>query len=343
MRLSDFDFELPPELIASRPAERRDQSRLMVLPAAGGLEHRSFSDLTELLGPGDLLVVNDSKVLAARLKTKKATGAAVQVLLTEPAAGGYRAMLTNHKKLKLGTELFVEGLEAPLVVLAKEEGGFARLSLPLPVSELCARFGQIPLPPYMGREADDADALRYQTVYAEEEGSVAAPTAGLHFTEELLAKLERKGVRRAAVTLHVGPGTFLPVRTDDVSQHVMHTERFSLGPEAAQAIEETRAAGGRIVAVGTTATRVLESLEDATVPQSGLTQLFIRPGHTFKWVDSMITNFHLPRSTLLMLVSAMVGRERLLAAYAQAVAEAYRFYSYGDAMFIEGSNANRPI
>lgn len=337
MRLSDFDFELPEGAIARRPADRRDHSRLLRLDRrTGAWAHQQFFQLPELLQPGDLLVVNDSKVLKARLYThKEGSGGKVEVLLIEPASPTddrrWRAMVAASKPVRAGARLVLAGA-GPLVVEAVEGEGFVVVHLPEPALSLTERLGALPLPPYMERPAEAADAERYQTVYAAagKEGSVAAPTAGLHFTPELLEALARRGIERASITLHVGPGTFLPVRSDDVSQHRMHAERFVIPEETALAITRAKAEGRRVVAVGTTVVRTLESGTSGL----GSTTLFIKPGFEFRTVDALITNFHLPRSTLLMLVSAFAGTERVLAAYREAVASGYRFYSYGDAMLI---------
>lgn len=334
--LSEFDFELPETSIARHPTAQRDASRLFHLDADGVHHHRGFRDVLEMLQSGDVLVVNDSRVLAARLGTKKrATGGRVEVLLVEPESQPNRwlAMLGASKTPKEGTELVLEGGEL-LQVRENRGEGFFSIELPAPAAELAARYGQLPLPPYIGRAAEAEDGERYQTVYAgEEAGSVAAPTAGLHFTQALLEALEARGVERRAVTLHVGPGTFLPVRAERIEDHTMHRERYLVPPATAEAVARAKAEGRRVVAVGTTSVRVLESFGGRA--GSGSTQLFIRPGFPFRYVDAMITNFHLPKSTLLMLVSAFAGRDRMLAAYEAAVREGYRFYSYGDAMFLE--------
>jgi S-adenosylmethionine:tRNA ribosyltransferase-isomerase len=339
VRLSDFDFELPEEAIAHYPTARRDGSRLMVVRRAEGrFEHRRFEELPELLHPKDLLVVNDSKVLKGRLQTHKAgTGGRVELLLVEPVEGlRWRAMAVGAKALRPGMALVVaEGL-APLVVAAVEGDGFVQLDLPMPAEVLAEGFGALPLPPYMRRDAEPSDEERYQTIFAQDDraGSVAAPTAGLHFTPELLARLAARGISKVTVTLHVGPGTFLPVRAERVEDHVMHAERFEVPSGTVEQLAATRRAGGRVVAVGTTATRVLESRGGAVMAGAGSTDLFIQPGFPFKVVDALITNFHLPRSTLLMLVAAFAGRDLVLDAYRAAVREGYRFYSYGDAMLI---------
>jgi S-adenosylmethionine:tRNA ribosyltransferase-isomerase len=339
VRLSDFDFELPEAAIARHPGARRDASRLMVLDRArAGVEHRTFADLPALLSPGDLVVANDTRVLPARLEaTKVATGGRVELLLVEPVDGDerrWRAMVGASKPVRPGAVLRV-GDDAELEVVAAEGEGFVVVALPEDAATLTARHGRLPLPPYLGRDAEPADTDRYQTIFARgPERSVAAPTAGLHFTPEVLAGLEARGVGFATVTLHVGPGTFLPVRTDDVTEHRMHAERFHVDAATAARVEATRAAGGRVVAVGTTVTRVLETLGRPLREAEGSTDAFLRPGHAFTGIDALITNFHLPRSTLIMLVAALAGRERVLEAYRTAVAEGYRFFSYGDAMLI---------
>lgn len=333
MKVEDFDFELPDAAIARYPAATRDASKLLVLDrAADRLSHHAFAELPALLGREDLLVVNDTRVLAARLFAKKAeSGGRVEILLIEPVDGvasssQWRAMVAASKAVRAGLELVLED-GARISVLASEGEGFVIVALPATAAELAARYGEIPLPPYLGRRAEDSDRTRYQTVYSKgDERSVAAPTAGLHFTPELLAAMPH-----TAITLHVGPGTFLPVRVDDIEKHRMYPERFAVSSAAAS---EINAARGRVVAVGTTVTRVLESVGRPVSPVSGATDLFIRPGHAFRAVDAMITNFHLPRSTLLMLVAAFAGRDRILAAYREALARGYRFFSYGDAMLI---------
>lgn len=357
MHTSDFDFELPPELIAQEPLARRDASRLLhVDRGTGALHHRRFGELAELLRPGDLLVLNDSRVIPARLLGQKAdTGGRVELLLVRPAtaiasatalgsAAGVTAWVClgqASKPIRPGARLTFAGELHAEVVEARGGGEFVvRFTSSLATLEAAiALAGRLPLPPYIHRAPSVDDADRYQTVYAKTLGSVAAPTAGLHFTPELLASLEAKGVRRATVTLEVGPGTFLPVREGDVSQHVMHSERFVVSDEAAAAIRETRTNGGRVIAVGTTVTRTLESFstEEGVVGRRGETAIFITPGFRFRVVDALLTNFHLPKSTLVMLVSAFLGRERTLAAYDAAIRERYRFFSYGDAMFIEGT------
>ncbi len=345
-RVSDYDYALPPELIAQHPTERRDDSRLLVLGADGAMDHRVFRDVVDLFDPGDLLVVNESRVFPARLLGHKSTGAAAEVLLLRPLdpddadARRWEALVRPGRKLKAGSRVIVgDDLTVEIMDVLESGNRSVRLETTLPIDEAIDRHGHVPLPPYIAREDEGADLERYQTVYARERGSIAAPTAGLHFTDTLLARIEAAGVRRTAVTLHVGIGTFRPVEVDDPLDHVMHEERYVVSPEAAAAVNRTRAEGGRVWAVGTTAVRTLESVAgpDGTVRAgSGMTRLFIRPPYDFRVVDGLITNFHLPRSTLLMLVAALAGHERTMAAYGEAVRERYRFYSYGDAMAVVG-------
>lgn len=339
----DFFYELPPELIAQEPAEPRDSSRLLVAHRDSGLlEHRIFRDILEYLRPGDTLVVNDSKVIPARLYGVKAdTGAAVEVvLLRQKSLDEWEALTRPGKKAKVGTTLsFGDGLLTAEVADILEEGNrLLRFSYDKAAGDiytLLDRIGKMPLPPYITAPLKDKD--RYQTVYADERGSAAAPTAGLHFTEELLAAIEAKGVSLVRVMLHVGLGTFRPVKAEKITDHVMHSEYFRVTPEAAEKINATRARGGRIVAVGTTSCRVLESASDEAGivhPMDDDTGIFIYPGYRFKAVDALITNFHLPESTLLMLVSAFSSQAFMKAAYEEAIREGYRFFSFGDAMFI---------
>lgn len=344
MRVADFQFDLPDSLIARHPLAERRASRLLVLDGpTGALAHRQFADLLEYLRPGDLMVFNDTRVIPARLVGSKPTGGRAELLLCEPLAGGlgarWRAMGQASKPIRAGTVLAFDGLSAR--VDAVEGEGFYRVTLDRegPALEAAlARAGQIPLPPYVRRAPGPDDAVRYQTVFAQAPGSAAAPTAGLHFTEGLLERLAARGVGRAAVTLHVGPGTFLPVRGDSIEGHRMHGERYVVPARTAARIAETRARGGRIVAVGTTSVRTLESAwQDGEVRAGeGRTELFIKPGHPFGAVDAVVTNFHLPQSTLLILVCAFGGMRRVLEAYREAVRERYRFFSYGDAMFLPG-------
>ena len=347
MRLSDFDFELPRELIADRPARPRDAARLLVVPAgAAPLEDRGIRDLPSLLSAGDLLVLNDTRVIPARLRGRRGN-ASIEVTLHKAEGGGrWRAFARPAKRLAGGQRVdFAKDFSA--TVAEKGEGGEILLDFGRADGALIAlleRHGEMPLPPYIKRAkgGDASDRADYQTIYAAREGAVAAPTAGLHFTPEVFAALEARGVRRALVTLHVGAGTFLPVKTLDLSQHVMHAEWGEVSPAAADAIAATRAKGGRIVAVGTTSLRLLESAADAegrVGAWSGETRLFITPGIGIRTADMLLTNFHLPRSTLFMLVAAFSGLERMRAAYAHAIAGRYRFFSYGDACLLERAPA----
>lgn len=345
MEVSDLEFELPEELIAQVPVEPRDASRLLVLARSGGEpRHLRFADLPDLLSPGDLLVLNDSRVIPARLVGRKESGGRVEVLLVEPlpvaAPGGparWRAMAQASKSMRVGSRLDFDGLAAE--VEGVEGEGFYAIRFDRDEQSLAReleRVGRVPLPPYVRREPGDADRVRYQTVVARHPGSVAAPTAGLHFTPELLSRLDARGVAWTTVTLHVGPGTFLPVRARRLEEHRMHEERYEVTAGAAAAFEAARDRGGRVVAVGTTAVRTLESsfVDGGLQAGTGRTDIFIRPGHVFRAVDGLVTNFHLPRSTLLALVCAFGGTPRILAAYGSAVAARYRFFSYGDAMTI---------
>ena len=336
MRRSDFNFELPEELIAQRPLPRRGASRLLYLDGpGGGFEDRFFADLPALLGPDDLLVVNDTRVIPARLYGRKDSGGRVEALL-ERVTGENQALvqLKASKTPRDGTGLVFEGGARARVVGRVD--GFFELRFDRPLAPYLERHGHVPLPPYIRRADAAEDRERYQTVYAANPGAVAAPTAGLHFDTAMLAELEARGVRRTAVTLHVGAGTFQPVRVDDLRDHQMHAEYLEVPAAAVAAVAETRARGGRVVAVGTTVVRSLETAAAAgeLVPWRGESRLFIRPGYRFRVVDAMITNFHLPESTLLMLVCAFAGTESVLAAYRHAVASGYRFFSYGDAMFV---------
>lgn len=341
--MADYQYDLPDELIAQYPSVRRDESRLMVMGSEGTIGHRVFRDLTEIVQPGDILVVNESRVFPARLRGHKSTGAAGEILLirqpdvaADPAL--WEALVRPGRKLGPGSRLEIGDELAVEVVDVLPSGNRAvRLVTSLPVDVAIDRYGHVPLPPYIGRPDAVADHERYQTVYARQRGSVAAPTAGLHFTNELLGALARRGIERAAVTLHVGIGTFRPVDVEDPAQHVMHSEWYSVTPEAADAVNAARGRGGRVWAVGTTAVRTLESAADddgRLHAGSGETNLFIRPPWDFRVVEGLITNLHLPRSTLLMLVAALAGYETTMNAYSEAVRERYRFYSYGDAMAI---------
>ena len=338
---ADYDFVLPRELIAQAPLLRRDASRLMVIDRANGTNsHRRYSDLVDLLAPRDLLVVNRSRVLRARLLGRRVgSGAPAEIFLLSPLGGGrYEAMVSPGGKLKPGRVVEIApGFTAEIVAVTHRRTRIVQLHAEVGVEEAIESHGHIPLPPYIERGDEAADVERYQTVYAREAGSVAAPTAGLHFTPELLAAIDAKGVRRAEVVLHVGAGTFKPVEVDDPAQHVMHEERFTVPDDTALAHTATRAAGGRVWAVGTTTVRTLESAADesGTVRAgTGETRIFLRPPARLRAVDALVTNFHLPRSTLIMLVAAFAGYELTMRAYHEAIAERYRFYSYGDAMAI---------
>ncbi|MBQ7781363.1 MAG: tRNA preQ1(34) S-adenosylmethionine ribosyltransferase-isomerase QueA [Lachnospiraceae bacterium] len=342
LKTSDFYFDLPEELIAQDPLEDRSSSRLLVLDKESGkTEHHVFSEITEYLNPGDCLVLNNTKVIPARLLGQKAdTGAAVEVLLLKRRDKDvWETLVKPGKKCKPGAKLsFGDGLLMAEVLETVEEGNrLIRFEYEGIFEEILDRLGEMPLPPYITHKLQDKN--RYQTVYAKYEGSAAAPTAGLHFTQKLLAEIEAKGVEIAYVTLHVGLGTFRPVKVDNILEHHMHSEYYQVSPEAAEKINRTKANGGRVICVGTTSCRTVESAADANgVVQEGCdnTEIFIYPGYKFKVLDSLITNFHLPESTLVMLVSALAGRENVLAAYEEAVRERYRFFSFGDAMFITG-------
>ncbi len=338
MKKTDFTFDLPEELIAQTPLEQRDASRLLVLDkTSGAMEHRHFSELSSLLRAGDCLVMNDSRVLPARLIGTRETGGAVEVLLLRDLGGGvWECMTRPGKKTRAGTKLsFGNGLLTATVLREVEGNREIQFHYDGIFLELLEQLGQMPLPPYIHEQLEDPE--RYQTVYSRVVGSAAAPTAGLHFTEALLNTLRENGVHTAFVTLHVGLGTFRPVKTDQIEDHKMHSEFFMIPDETIRTIEQTRAAGGRIIAVGTTSCRTLESATDADgnfIRKSGWTDIFIYPGYRFHILDALITNFHLPESTLIMLVSALAGREHTLAAYRAAVEKRYRFFSFGDAMFI---------
>jgi len=347
--LLGYDYQLPPELIAQTPAVPRDSSRLLVVDSPLTHRHLIFRDLPQYLQPGDLLVVNDTKVIPARLYGYKTTGTPVEILLLEEkAANQWLALVKPGKRFRIGTEICFQSqdltgetdvLKAQVVGIDSDTGGrFLEFSLPDGVSfwEILAKFGQIPLPPYI--TSDNQQMSQYQTVYALNPGAVAAPTAGLHFTHQLLSRLSAMGVQQTSITLHVGVGTFRPVEVESITTHKMHQEWLEVNSTAVELIKATQAQGGRIIAVGTTVVRALESaaIFNAGVlqPFQGKTDLFIYPGYKFQVIDGLITNFHLPRSSLLMLVGALIGRERLLSLYQEAIASRYRFYSFGDAMFI---------
>ena len=350
MFLSDFDFLLPDELIAQTPPAARGGSRLLTLDRrTGAVADRQFRDLPLLLQPGDLLVVNDTRVFAARLLGRRLPGGGraecllVRRVETDYESETWEALVHPGQRLKEGSRLeFGDGPDRIRgEVLARRFHGRRLVRLTpegRPLSEIVDRIGHMPLPPYIKRDDAASDRDRYQTIYARQRGSIAAPTAGLHFTTDLLAALDARGIERTAITLHVGYGTFQPIRSEDVDDHRMEEEHYEVSPDAADAITRARRAGRRIIAVGTTSTRTLESLtltsDGAVAAGSGATSLFIKSGHVFRLVSGLITNFHLPRSSLLLLVSAFAGRDRVLAAYEHAVRERYRFYSYGDAMLI---------
>jgi S-adenosylmethionine:tRNA ribosyltransferase-isomerase len=343
-RTADYDFALPPELIAQTPLDRRDASRLLVVDrGAGTIAHRTFAELPTLFASGDALALNTTRVFRARLLGRRDSGAPAEVLLLRAVASDdgrptFEAMVSPGSKLKPGRRVTVAD-DLVVEILGTTGQGTRHVRLLTPGDPMAAveRHGHVPLPPYIHRADAPADVARYQTVYARESGSVAAPTAGLHFTPELLAAIAARGVRRIDVLLHVGAGTFKPVDVEDPAEHVMHEEWYEVSEAAAAAVQDARAAGGKLWAVGTTTARTLESAAAADgVVHAGArdTNLFIRPGYRFHVVDRLVTNFHLPRSTLLMLVAAFAGYELTMRAYAEAVAERYRFYSYGDAMVI---------
>jgi S-adenosylmethionine:tRNA ribosyltransferase-isomerase len=354
--MDDFDYELPRERIAQRPAPKRDASRLLVLDrAAGSWRDARFAEIGDHLRPGDLLVVNETSVFPARLMARRPGGAEVEILLIRPAdrshpedvsGGEWEALAGPARKARPGERLELLGRDgkpaagAAVEILDRLPSGGRRVRLLVPGAprDWIAAHGHVPLPPYIDRADEALDRERYQTVYARRPGAVAAPTAGLHFTPALLDELARRGVGRAAITLHVGPGTFRPVTAERAEDHVMEEEWYRIGADTARAIGETGPAGGRVVAVGTTVVRALESAargwDGGPAPEEGWTDLFLLPGAEFRVVDALLTNFHLPRSTLLLLVSAFAGRELVLEAYRHAVRAGYRFYSYGDAMLI---------
>ncbi|MCC8090194.1 MAG: tRNA preQ1(34) S-adenosylmethionine ribosyltransferase-isomerase QueA [Oscillospiraceae bacterium] len=340
MKRSDFDFELPKELIAQTPLERRDASRLLVLERdSGAMQHRHFYELPEFLRPGDCLVLNDSRVLPARLIGRREPGGGVceLLLLTDRGGDVWECLVRPGKKLRPGARVTFGDGALRAKIEAEVAGGnrLVRFFYEGIFLEVLEQLGEMPLPPYIREKLSDRE--RYQTVYCRDLGSAAAPTAGLHFTQELLGRIQDMGVQLCYVTLHVGLGTFRPVKEDDILDHEMHSEFCIVPEETARCVTETRRAGGRIIAVGTTSCRTLESFaaEDGTLrPGSGWTNIFIYPGYRFKCIDALITNFHLPESTLIMLVSALAGRENILSAYRTAVAERYRFFSFGDAMMI---------
>jgi len=338
MRTADFDYELPPELIAQHPPAERDAARMLVLDPSGGLAHRTVRDLPEYLEAGDVLVLNDSRVLPARLIGRRRDGGEAEVLLLRPLPDGqhrWEALIRPARRLAAGSQVTFDNSALAVSIEGRDgETAMVRLNgVADPLSEV-RRIGTMPTPPYIKERLEDRE--RYQTIYAREDGSAAAPTAGLHFTPELLSSVRDRGVAVAFVTLHVGLDTFRPVRVDDPAQHHIHREWYRIEEASVSAINQARRNGGRIVAVGTTCVRVLESAatDIAVAAGEGWTGLFILPGYRFRVVDAMLTNFHLPKSTLLMLVSAFAGRDRILAAYATAIERRYRFYSFGDCMLI---------
>lgn len=341
MDVKDFDFELPKELIAQDPIEQRDQSRLLILNKdTGECTHKIFHNIIDELNPGDCLVINDTKVIPARLYGhRKDTNGKIEILLLKRRQNDiWEVLVKPGKKAKVGAEiLFGDGrLKAEVIDIVDEGNRLIQFSYEGIFEEILDELGNMPLPPYITHELKDKN--RYQTVYAKYEGSAAAPTAGLHFTTELLNEIRAKGVEIATVTLHVGLGTFRPVKVDKIEEHHMHSEFYMIAQSEADKINRAKANGGRIIAVGTTSTRTLESAaaEDGTLKEcSGWTEIFIYPGYKFKVIDALITNFHLPQSTLIMLVSALAGREQVLEAYKEAVELKYRFFSFGDAMFIK--------
>ena len=341
MKTDDFAYEIPGELIAYMPSTEREGSRLMVLERSEStLTHSEFRHLAEYLRAGDLLVVNDTKVIRARLEgRKKQTGAGVELLLLKPVGGGrWEALVSPSRRLPPGTEIVIAGRFACRILEALE-GPRRVVEFSDDVDTVLAEAGKVPLPPYIKRDAEEIDIERYQTVYAKKEGSVAAPTAGLHFSESLLEDMRSKGIDIAKLTLHVGLGTFLPVKTDDPRQHEMEPEHFEIDAGCCAAINRARRSGGRVVTVGTTSVRTLETVAERSAgedlePQSGWTHKFILPPYEFRAIDALITNFHLPCSTLLMLVCAFAGRQFILDAYKEAIKRRYRFFSYGDAMLI---------
>lgn len=341
MKTSDFYYDLPESLIAQEPLAERDKSRLMVLDKESGeIEHKHFYDIENMINPGDALILNDTRVLPARLYgVKEDTGGAIEfLLLNKRSMDTWEVILKPGRRAKPGARfVFGDGkLKAEILDIVNEGNRLVKFEYEGVFENVLDELGEMPLPPYITKKLEDKD--RYQTVFAKHNGSAAAPTAGLHFTPELLERLKEKGVRIGYVTLHVGLGTFRPVKAEEITEHKMHSEFYVLPEETAELINKTKAEGGRIVSVGTTATRTLETAGRCGMPllaSSGWTDIFIYPGKTFNVIDALITNFHLPESTLIMLVSALAGRENVLNAYSEAVKEKYRFFSFGDAMFIE--------
>lgn len=338
MHVNDFDFQLPDELIARHPTEQRTGSRLLHLDGPSGhIQHRRFPDIEQLIKPGDLLVFNNTRVIPARMFGQKTSGGKVEVMI-ERMTSDHTALahVRANKSPKPGTELSMDG-GIELTVTGREDNLFCiQCRNPEALVDLLDKHGHMPLPPYLEREDNDDDRERYQTVYAQRKGAVAAPTAGLHFDDALLERLRQKGVNTAFVTLHVGAGTFQPVKADKIEDHIMHSEWIDVPADVVEQIRTTQKAGKRVIAVGTTSVRSLETASQSgqIEPFTGDTNIFIYPGYQFKTVDAMLTNFHLPKSTLIMLISAFAGKQHVMAAYDAAIAERYRFFSYGDAMFI---------
>lgn len=341
MKVKDFDFYLPEELIAQHPMEKRDEARLLVLDKkTGEIEHKIFKDILDYLTSNDCLVLNNTRVLPARLiGSKEETGGKMEFLLLKRTGNDeWETLVKPGKRAQIGAKfIFGNGeLKAEVIAMGEEGSRIVKFYYEGIFEEILDQLGQMPLPPYIKEKLDDKEM--YQTVYSKEEGSAAAPTAGLHFTEELLEKIKEKGVKLAFLTLHVGLGTFRPVKVEDIKEHIMHSEYYKMDKETAKIINTTREKGGRVIAVGTTSCRTLETIGDIegkVKEQSGWTDIFIYPGYKYKVVDALITNFHLPQSTLLMLVSALAGRDNIMNAYNMAVEKEYRFFSFGDAMFIK--------
>ncbi|MBY6800821.1 tRNA preQ1(34) S-adenosylmethionine ribosyltransferase-isomerase QueA [Clostridium botulinum] len=341
MKVKDFDFYLPEELIAQHPMEKRDEARLLVLDKkTGGIEHKIFKDILDYLTPNDCLVLNNTRVLPARLiGAKEETGGKMEfLLLKRKEKDVWETLVKPGKRAQIGARfIFGNGeLKAEVIGMGEEGSRIVKFYYEGIFEEILDQLGQMPLPPYIKEKLDDKEM--YQTVYSKEEGSAAAPTAGLHFTEELLKKIKEKGVKLAFLTLHVGLGTFRPVKVENIQEHVMHSEYYKMDKETAEIINDTKEKGGRVIAVGTTSCRTLETIGDIegkVREQSGWTDIFIYPGYKYKVVDALITNFHLPQSTLLMLVSALAGRDNIMNAYNVTVEKEYRFFSFGDAMFIK--------
>ncbi|MFH1189604.1 MAG: tRNA preQ1(34) S-adenosylmethionine ribosyltransferase-isomerase QueA [Candidatus Omnitrophota bacterium] len=333
MKLSEFSYELPPELIAQYPSKQRDKCRLMVIDrAARSIAHRTFAEITEYFKKGDCLVLNDTKVIPARLFAKRKTGGKVEIFLLEKKDPISDALIKPAGRVREGEKVTLESGDEVEVMGRSEVGRFVRF--PRPLDLILREAGHVPLPPYISRPDEASDRADYQTVYGVKDGATASPTAGLHFTGETLETIKAKGAKIAHVTLHTNYGTFRPIKCEDIEDHKMHEEYFELSREAADVVRDTKVSGGAVFAVGTTATRVLEHCGSALDPASGKTGLFIRPGYKLKVVDHLITNFHLPRSTLFILVSAFAGKELIMDAYRKAIEERYRFFSYGDAMLI---------